>query len=430
MLLSSKKIIFVVFLISIFYSYTSYSERVYKDSKDKSVKKFYLSSSHDFGSKSKSDNKKLSLSSGKKTLVVKKGDTMIKMFSKAGFSKRDALGVGDAIRKIYPPKLLKIGQEIKLFFNKSSNSAKEVTLVLIDISDIKGIKVVRLKNNKFKASKFQKHLKVELKKVNLDIHRSLFKSLGKAGVVPKISYQLVKLLSYNVDFQRDIKDGDHLEMLYSSYSNHGKEVNSGKLIYASLGIKGKAIKVYRYVSVTGKVIYCNEKGENIQGRLLKTPVDGARITSSYGLRKHPVSGYSKIHKGIDFGAPKGTPIYAAGDGKVVVAKLFGTYGNYIKIKHNGDYSTAYAHMNNFAKNMKTGKVVRQGDIIGYVGKTGRVTGPHLHYEVVYKGKPVDPKTVDNVRFSVKQHSDLKLFKKYSKMINNYINNKSKVALHW
>ncbi len=223
------------------------------------------------------------------------------------------------------------------------------------------------------------------------IDSSLYVDGRKADIPPSVLVDLFRLYSWDVDFQRDIRGGDGFRVLYERITNdQGESVDNGDVLHASLTLSGKALQVYRYIGATGHVEYFNEKGESAQKALMRTPIDGARLSSRYGKRRHPVLGYTKMHKGVDFAAASGTPIYAAGNGTVAFAGRKGGYGKYVKIRHNDTYSTAYAHMKGYGRGIRTGTRVRQGQIIGYVGTTGRSTGPHLHYEIMMSGRQVNP----------------------------------------
>lgn len=218
-----------------------------------------------------------------------------------------------------------------------------------------------------------------------------------------IIVELIRIFSYDVDFQREIRKGDQFEIFYErKISEDGRRVQEGEILYARLNIKGEDIHLYRHVP-EGKDFaeYFHEDGQSSKKALMKTPIEGARLSSSYGRRKHPVLGYTRMHKGVDFSAPTGTPIMAAGDGVVERASWFGSFGNYVRIRHNGSYKTIYAHMSKYGRGIKKGVRVRQGQIIGYVGATGRVTGRHLHYEVYKDGTQVNP-------LSLKMPSGIKL----------------------
>lgn len=235
------------------------------------------------------------------------------------------------------------------------------------------------------------------------IDDSLFLAAQKQGLPQAIIVELIRIFSYDVDFQREIRKGDQFEIFYErKISEDGRRVQEGEILYARLNIKGEDIHLYRHVP-EGKDFaeYFHEDGQSSKKALMKTPIEGARLSSSYGRRKHPVLGYTRMHKGVDFSAPTGTPIMAAGDGVVERASWFGSFGNYVRIRHNGSYKTIYAHMSKYGRGIKKGVRVRQGQIIGYVGATGRVTGRHLHYEVYKDGTQVNP-------LSLKMPSGIKL----------------------
>ncbi|HYE49076.1 MAG TPA: M23 family metallopeptidase, partial [Azospirillaceae bacterium] len=226
------------------------------------------------------------------------------------------------------------------------------------------------------------------------ISSSLFEAGSDAGVPYPVLAALMRTYSHDVDFQRELQPGDEFEILYERFvTEDGEFARDGEIHYASLKLSGKRLPLYRHEDADGSVDYFNAKGESIRKALLKTPVDGFRLSSGFGMRRHPVLGYSKMHKGADFAAPAGTPIYAAGNGVVEEAGPKGSYGNYVRIRHNGEISTAYAHMSRFGKSIRRGVRVSQGDVIGYVGSTGRSTGAHLHYEVLKGSKQVNPVSV-------------------------------------
>ena len=220
---------------------------------------------------------------------------------------------------------------------------------------------------------------------------SLYASALSAGATPELTAQVVKLFSHKLDFSRDIKPGDRFRMVFDrKVTDSGRTVAAGELLYAEIGAKGEVTRFYRYQpSDGGEAQYFDELGKNIRGFLLRTPVDGARITSGFGMRMHPILGFTKMHQGIDFGAPIGTPVFAAGDGVVTAARWEGGYGRWLEIRHNGQWSTGYGHLSGWA--VHPGQAVRQGQVVAYVGSTGRSTGPHLHYEVILNGRKIDPK---------------------------------------
>jgi murein DD-endopeptidase MepM/ murein hydrolase activator NlpD len=219
------------------------------------------------------------------------------------------------------------------------------------------------------------------------IEGSLYESAMKMGATPAITAQVVKLFAHKLDFERDIQPGDSFKLVFDrKVTEAGRTVEAGDLEYAEL----RGVKFYRFERPGGGVEYVDEFGKNIKGFLLRTPVDGARITSGFGMRRHPILGYTRAHQGIDFGAGAGTPILAAGDGVVVEAGRKGGYGNWLRIRHTGAWDTGYGHISRFARGVRPGVHVRQGQVVAYVGSTGLATGPHLHYEIFRNGKRVNP----------------------------------------
>jgi murein DD-endopeptidase MepM/ murein hydrolase activator NlpD len=220
-----------------------------------------------------------------------------------------------------------------------------------------------------------------------EIHGSLYESAAKLGATPAITAQVVKLFAHKLDFQRDIKAGDEFRLVFGrQVTESGRTVETGDLEYAEL----HGVKFYRFERGDGDVQYFDGFGKNIKGFLLRTPVDGARITSVFGKRRHPVLGYTRAHQGVDFGAGTGTPILAAGDGVVLEARRWSGYGNWLRIRHSGGWDTGYGHISRYAKGIRPGMRVKQGQLVAYVGSTGLATGPHLHYEVWLKGKRINP----------------------------------------
>lgn len=219
---------------------------------------------------------------------------------------------------------------------------------------------------------------------------SLYASAEKAGATPELTAQVVKLFSHRLDFSRDIQPGDHFSMVFDrKVTQSGRLVSAGDLLFAEIEAKGGVTKLYRFKAPgMGEAQYFDEFGKNIRSLLLRTPLDSVRITSSFGMREHPILGYTRMHAGIDFGAPTGTPVYAAGDGVVEKAAWAGGYGRWLQIKHGGGFETGYGHLSRWA--VKQGQHVRQGQVVAYVGSTGLSTGSHLHYEVMQNGKKVNP----------------------------------------
>jgi murein DD-endopeptidase MepM/ murein hydrolase activator NlpD len=220
---------------------------------------------------------------------------------------------------------------------------------------------------------------------------SLYESAVKAGADARLVAEAVKLFSHKLDFSRDIKPGDSFTMVFDrKVTETGRTVETGSLLYAEIGAKGQTSKFYRFDNA-GQSDFFDELGKNIKGFLLKTPVDAVRVSSGFGMRLHPILGYTRMHPGIDFAAPKGTPVYAAGDGVIEEKHWAGGYGNWLKIKHQGGWETGYGHLSAYAAGVHPGQAVHQGQLVAYVGSTGLSTGPHLHYEVINKGAKIDPR---------------------------------------
>jgi murein DD-endopeptidase MepM/ murein hydrolase activator NlpD len=238
---------------------------------------------------------------------------------------------------------------------------------------------------------------------------------------------MIHLYSYDVDFQRDIRSGDKFEMLVESfYSEDGKKVKDGNVLFSSLTLQNRSIDVYAY-KINGNVEYFDFKGNSMRKSLLRTPVNGARVSSRFGMRRHPILGYSRMHKGTDFAAPRGTPILAAGSGTITYFGRKGGYGNYVQIRHNSDYSSAYGHASRFNRKFRVGSRVKQGDVVAYVGSTGRSTGPHLHFEVLFRGRQINPskvKATSGIKLTGKELAKFEIsraeIEKYRKEIPNQV----------
>ncbi|HEX2560874.1 M23 family metallopeptidase [Phenylobacterium sp.] len=252
----------------------------------------------------------------------------------------------------------------------------------------------------------EEEVKQELTVADGEVHGSLYQSAAKLGATPTITGQMVKLFSHKVDF-REIQPGDPFVLVFGrKVTESGRTVETGELEYAEF----KGARFYRFERPGGGVEYFDESGKNIKGFLLRTPVDGARMTSRFGMRRHPILGYNRMHQGIDFGAGSGTPVFAAGDGVVVEARRWGGYGNWVRVRHANGWETGYAHLFRYGKGIKAGQRVRQGQVIAYVGSTGASTGPHLHYEVWLNGRRVNPVGAKVPQGTVLGGSELAAFK--------------------
>ena len=322
--------------------------------------------------------------------VINDGDNLGSILDEAKISSNEAAEIITAFSKKINPRKLTIGTAIKFNFEEVDSAHRLLDMVVI-INNTKKIEVSR-DGNKFYAREIVVPLIHKVDKRIGTIKNSFIATALELSVPANAIIGMVRAFSYDVDFQRDIKRGDKLEVVMDKfYTEDGKISRSGDVLYSSLILNGKKVSIYYFTSADGQAGYYNEKGENIKKEFLRTPVNAARISSKFGVRQHPVHGYSRMHRGVDFAAPAGTPILAAGGGVIeVVNNYYGNYGKYIRIKHNSTYSTVYAHASRFSKGIKPGMKVNQGQVIAYVGSTGATTGPHLHYEVIEHGKQINP----------------------------------------
>ena len=280
------------------------------------------------------------------------------------------------------------GKKISLITKKLEDGSNTVVNFVYPINNTLSIEVRKFQNKFLVKENILQLYKKEMVVKNI-IKTNLYSSAVEVGVEPNIIVEFARVFGFEVDFQRDIRKGDWFEILYEKFEDENKRVrDTGKIIYASMYVNGNEINLYNF-KYNNEEEYYDIKEKSITKSLMKTPINGARLSSSFGMRKHPILGYNKMHRGTDFAAPSGTPIMASGSGTVTRARWCGGGGNCVKIKHNSTYETIYAHMKSFAKGIKEGRKVRQGQIIGYVGSTGLSTGPHLHYEVIVNGKKVN-----------------------------------------
>lgn len=329
-----------------------------------------------------------------RTMTVHPGDTLSDLMQNASLASDAAADAIAALKGHIDPQALKAGQGITVHYTWNQHDGERVKAMEFEPTPLTRVVLSQGAGGAFKVDKLQKPLKQEVRAVRTAITSSLYGDLRRAGVPDSIIGEFIKIYSYSVDFQRDIWNGDKVEVLYDvNRTDDGRFVRGETLLYASLTMRGKPNVIVRF-NMNGQADYFDGNGNPIKKALLRTPVDGARVTSGFGVRRHPILGYTKMHKGMDFGAPTGTPIFAAGDGIISRAGIFRGYGNYVSIKHNGTYSTAYGHMSKIL--VHAGEHVRQGQIIGRVGATGMATGPHLHFEVLKVGEQINPASVANL----------------------------------
>lgn len=335
------------------------------------------------------------------TLKVANGDTLLSLMEDAKVAKADALSAVKALSPYHDLGGLSIGQKISLTFDVHDSAhiedapiaALPLRSLVIQVAPEKELQLLRTTAGNFKVIEKAIPLTRHVTRVSGSIDNSLLATANSLGIPSSVMMDLIKAYSYDVDFERDIQQGDKFEVLFERfYDQKGEFARDGNIIFSSLILGNRQLNIYRHTLTNGDTGYYTADGHSVRKDLLRTPLNVVHITSSFGMRRHPVLGYSKMHRGVDFAASTGTPIFAAGSGIIEEIGRKSTYGNYVRIRHSSQYSTAYAHASRLA-NLRKGDSVKQGDVIAYVGSTGRATGPHLHYEVMMNNQQVDPLSI-------------------------------------
>ena len=321
------------------------------------------------------------------TITARSGDSLMSLLQHAGIAFGAARSAIDALARKWDPRALKIGQQIALL--RDDSGVKQLRLTP-DLQ--RDLVLTRGTDGNYIASVMPRDILAVPLRIAGTIDSTLFEAAAKAGLPQSVLSDVIHAFSYDVDFQREVQPGDSFEVLFDQLVEEktGKLVGTGDIAYAALSLSGKLEALYRYTPPNGDPGFYNADGTNVKKALLRTPVDGARISSSFGMRHHPILGFTRMHQGVDFAVPAGTPIMASGDATVASAGRAGGYGNMVVLHHSASYSTAYGHMSRIANGIKPGVHVRQGDVIGYVGMTGLATGPHLHYEVRVDDRAINP----------------------------------------
>ena len=319
---------------------------------------------------------------------IKTGDTLVSILNSFSVGKSEIQKISKLLNK-NEIKNLSQNLTIKLTL-ENTNDLKKVSNLLIPISKSRKLEIFKdIKKNTFAKRDIITNLEKKIVLKEGVIKSSLYKSATQEGISPNIIIEFARLYGFQVDFQRDIRKNDSFQIIYEIFvDENGKIFENGNIIYANLMLRGQYNQLYYFPKKNFNGHY-DENGKSVKKALMKTPINGARLSSSFGMRKHPILGYNKMHRGTDFAAPEGTPIMASGDGVITKAGWCGGGGNCVKIKHNKTYQTVYAHMKNFSNLAIPGNRIKQGQIIGYVGSTGMSTGPHLHYEVIENGKKIN-----------------------------------------
>lgn len=348
-------------------------------------------------------------------LEIGKGDTFAGVLVKAGLETAEAQEIVKKISRHFNVKNLKAGQAVSVTLEPAdTTTGYELASLEFAPDPLRTVNVTRNDAGNLVSRLTEKQITKAREARRMVINGSVYGSADRANLPDRVTASAIKLFSYAVDFQRDIKSGDKLEVLYDSYKTaDGYVARTGDIVFARLKVGGREYALYRYENKDGKVDYFTQDGKSIRksAGLMRTPVAYGRMSSGYGMRVHPVLGYTKMHKGSDFSAPTGTPVYASGDGVIERAARFSSYGNYVRIRHSSKVSTAYAHLSRYGKGIRPGVRVKQGQIIGYVGTTGRSTGPHLHYEVLVNNVQVNPASVKFSGENALTGQDLQNFKR-------------------
>ena len=339
---------------------------------------------------------------------ISSGETFNKILNKYSISNEEILEIKKSLNSDYNLSNLKTNLDIKFTIDQSNS--KKIIFFLFPISRTEKIQLTKnLDTDLFEKKTIITNLNTKIVFKEGKITQSLYKTAVDLNVQPNIIIEFARIYGFQVDFQRDIRKNDNFQIMYEVFEDDdGKVFETGNIIFANLKLSGINNSLY-YFDKKGSEGHYDENGKSVEKALMKTPINGARLSSAFGMRKHPIDGFNKMHRGTDFAAPMGTPIMASGSGVITRARWCGGGGNCVKIKHNSRYETIYAHMKNFARGIKEGARVKQGQIIGYVGSTGKSTGPHLHYEVVVNGKKVNSQKLKLPSGKILKNKERKIF---------------------
>jgi len=359
---------------------------------------------------------------------IKKGDSIQKILQKNKISNNEIQAVIKQYKKYSNPNQLLTGNKIDIVIEKNlSKKNDSLSKFSIPITKSTTIEINKDEEGKIVSKKIITKLYKKISYAENVILKNLYSSAIELNINPDTIIEFARIFGFEIDFQRDIRKNDYFKIVYDKYfDENGEFIKSGSILYAHMSVNARELTLYKFGD-DKNYGYFDINGKSVEKALMKTPINGARLSSSFGMRKHPILGFNKMHRGTDFAAPMGTPIMASGSGTVILAKWCGGGGNCVKIKHNSTYETVYAHMKSFAKGIKRGKKLKQGQIIGYVGSTGVSTGPHLHYEVIVNGKRVNSQKLKLPSGKVLKDNERQLFEihriKTDVMVAELINKK-------
>ena len=394
-------LIFLIFITTISTLHFNYKKKFIKNNSDNFINNVYLKKTlnhivNNLEPKYKRFNHK-----------IKSGETFDKILRKYLINQEDIIIIKKILSKKVNINKLNTKQRIQFSLDQTNNKIKEFTFQITNTEKIYLKREIgdSTFNEKTLAIKLDKKI---IYKENI-ILQSLYKAATDKSIPPNTIIEFARIYGFQIDFQRDVRRNDKFQIMYEVFLDENKKIiETGEILFSNLKLSGQDNSLY-YFDNEGSEGHYNKNGKSVQKALMKTPINGARLSSSFGMRKHPIDGFNKMHRGTDFAAAKGTPIMASGNGIIKKAGWCGGGGNCIKIRHNSTYQTVYAHMSKFARGIKTGIRVKQGQTIGYVGSTGKSTGPHLHYEVIVNGKKINSQKLKLPSGKILKGKERKLF---------------------
>ena len=353
-------------------------------------------------------------------LKVRNGDSIQRILYDQKISPAEVNNVINALRREYNVGTLRNDQKVYLIVKREKNG-NFVSRLTVNIDNITSVHVFLNKDNVYETKRVTKILTKKNHLVETTIDRGIYRTAKQSGIENSIVAQFARLYGFEVDFQRDLKKNDKIKIFYERYlDDDGVPQRTGNIIYSEITNVERNIILYRYEYPNGSIAYFTPEGKSIEKSLMRTPINGAKLSSRYGFRIHPILGYNQMHQGTDFAAPIGTPVMASGAGTVEYSGWKGGYGKFISIRHSAVYQTNYAHLQDYAKGMRRGAKVQQGQVIGYLGSTGSSTGPHLHYEVVVNGKKENSQTLKLPSAAPLEGNNKNLFEIQKRNIDNLI----------
>ena len=358
-------------------------------------------------------------------LKVRNGDSIQRILYDQKISPTEVNNVLNALRREYNVGALRNDQKVYLIVKREKNG-NFVSRLTVNIDNITSVHVFLNKDNVYETKRVTKILTKKNHLVETTIDRGIYRTAKQSGIENSIVAQFARLYGFEVDFQRDLKKNDKIKIFYERYlDDDGVSQRTGNIIYSEITNVEKNIILYRYEYPNGTIAYFTPEGKSIEKSLMRTPINGAKLSSRYGFRIHPILGYNQMHQGTDFAAPIGTPVMASGAGTVEYSGWKGGYGKFISIRHSPVYQTNYAHLQDYAKGIRRGAKVQQGQVIGYLGSTGSSTGPHLHYEVVVNGRKENSQTLKLPSAAPLEGNNKNFFEIQKRNIDNLILEASK-----